>query len=273
MQSLKGKTILITGSSRGIGRAIALRCARDGANIIITGKTEKEHAQLSGTIHSVAEEVNAAGGNALSIALDVRDEEKIQQAVKQAADHFGGIDVLINNAGAIFLAPCEQTPMKRFDLVMSVNVRATFACAQACLPYLKQSDNPHILTMSPPINIKPKWFKDSVAYTISKYGMSCCTLGLAEEFRGDGIAVNSLWPKTTIATAAIEVNFPKAVYQASRKPEIMADAAHHIITQPSKDLTGHFLLDEEVLRSSGVTDFDQYAINPGAPLFDDLYVE
>lgn len=269
---LSGKTIFITGGSRGIGRAIALRCAQDGANIVIAAKTAEPHPSLEGTIYTVAEEVKAAGGKALPIQLDVRDENQILQAVQQAVEHFGRIDILINNASAISLTPTTQTAMKRFDLMMSVNVRATFACTQACLPFLAKAENPHVLTLSPPINLDKKWFKDFTAYTISKYGMSMCTLGMAAEFKEQGIAINSLWPKTTIATAAIAVNFPEAIYQASRKPEIMAEAAYAILTKNSREITGQFLIDEDVLRENGVTDFSQYAINPAVPLYNDLYI-
>ena len=212
MAGLKGKTLFITGASRGIGREIALRCARDGANIVVTAKTAEPHASLPGTIHSVAAEVDAAGGKALALQLDVRDEAAIAAAVSEAVRVFGGIDILVNNASAIMLTGTAATPMRRYDLMQGVNARGTFACSQACLPHLAASGaagrNPHILTLSPPLNMKPRWFKDHVAYTMSKYGMSMCTLGLAEEFRVQGIAVNSLWPRTTIATAAIAVNFP-----------------------------------------------------------------
>lgn len=269
---LANKTIFITGSSRGIGREIALRCARDGANVVITGKTAEPHPTLSGTIHTVAEEVERAGGGALALQLDVRDESQIQAAVKQAALHFGGIDVLINNASAIFLADTSSMPMKRYDLVMDVNVRATYATSQACIPYLEKSDNPHILTLSPPLNLDPKWFAAHLAYTMSKYGMSMCTLGLSEELKSKDIAVNSLWPKTTIATAAIEHNFPPEIYQASRQPAIVADAAHYIVTQKSTELTGKFLIDEEVLKKTGLTDFDKYAVKQGASLFPDIFL-
>lgn len=272
-QSLKDKVIFITGASRGIGREIALRCARDGAKIVIAAKTDKPHPKLEGTIHTVAKEVEAAGGIALPLQVDVREEEAVQAAMKQTAETFGGIDILVNNASAIFLAPTTEMPMKRFDLVFSVNVRATFMCSQICIPYLKNAANPHILNLSPPLNMKPKWFKDHLAYTMSKYGMSMCTLGMAEELKGAGIAVNSLWPKTTIATAAIEVNFPKQILQASRKASIMSDAAYEILTSNSREVTGNFFIDEELLRTKGVTDFDQYAINPKVPLFADLFLE
>ena len=274
---LKNKTIFITGASRGIGREIALRCARDGANIVVTAKTAEPHASLPGTVHSVAAEVEAGGGKALALQLDVRDENAIAAAVAEAVRVFGGIDILVNNASAIMLTGTRATPMKRFDLMQSVNARGTFACSQACLPHLAKSGsagrNPHLLTLSPPLNMKAKWFKDHLAYTMSKYGMSLCTLGMAEEFRTQGIAVNSLWPRTTIATAAIAVNFPEAILKASRKPAIMADAAYAIFNRDSRAATGNFYIDETVLREAGVTDFEPYAITPGATLYTDLFLE
>ncbi len=277
MSSLKSKTLFITGASRGIGREIALRCARDGANIVVTAKTAEPHASLPGTIHSVAAEVEAAGGKALALQLDVRDENAIAAAVNESVRVFGGIDFLVNNASAIMLTGTAATPMRRYDLMMGVNARGTFACAQACLPHLvtsaKAGRNPHILSLSPPLSMKPKWFKDHVAYTMSKFGMSMCTLGMAEEFRGDGIAVNSLWPRTTIATAAIAVHFPEAILKASRKPAIMADAAHVILQRESRAATGNFYIDETLLREEGVTDFEPYAMTPGAKLYTDLFLE
>ncbi len=273
MPGLKGKTLFITGASRGIGREIALRCARDGANIVVTAKTAEPHASLPGTIHSVAAEVEAAGGKALALQLDVRDENAIAAAVNEAVRVFGGIDILVNNASAIMLTNTAATPMKRYDLMQGVNTRGTFACSQACLPHLARSKNPHILTLSPPLNMQAKWFKDHVAYTISKYGMSLCTLGMAEEFRGQGIAVNSLWPRTTIATAAIAVNFPEAILKASRNPAIMADAAYAIFNRDSRAATGNFYIDETVLREEGISDFAAYSITPGATLYTDLFLE
>ncbi|MDO8988494.1 MAG: NAD(P)-dependent oxidoreductase [Sideroxyarcus sp.] len=272
MSNLKDKTIFITGSTRGIGREIALRCARDGANVVITGKTAEAHAKLPGTIHSVAAEVERAGGRALALQLDVRDEAAIQAAVEQAAQQFGGIDVLVNNASAISLTKTPDTPAKRLDLMWDVNMRATFLASQACLPYLKKSDNPHILTMSPPLNMEVKWFAPHVAYSISKYGMSLCAHGMAQEFAADGIAVNCLWPRTVIATAAIEFNFPKHLMRASRFPAIVADAAHHILTRNSRECTGNFFVDEEVLRAASVEDFGKYAVEPGVPLMDDFFL-
>jgi citronellol/citronellal dehydrogenase len=273
MTELRGKTIFITGASRGIGREIALRCARDGANVVITGKSAEPHPKLPGTIHSVAGEVGEAGGRALAIQLDVRDGEAIRAAVEHTVRHFGGIDVLVNNASAISLTGTLDTPAKRLDLMWDVNMRATFLASQACIPHLKKSANPHILTLSPPPNLDAKWFAPHVAYSISKYGMSLCALGMAREFASDGIAVNCLWPRTTIATAAIAFNFPEAVLRASRKPAIVADAAHHILTRDSRACTGNFFVDEDVLRDAGMQDFGQYAVTAGEPLFDDLFLD
>jgi citronellol/citronellal dehydrogenase len=273
MSDLRDKTVFITGASRGIGRAIALRCARDGAKVVITGKTAVAHAKLPGTIHSVAAEVEQAGGSGLAIQLDVRDEAALQAAVEQAAKHFGGIDVLVNNASAISMSSTLDTPARRLDLMWDVNMRATFLASQACIPYLKNASNPHILTLSPPLNFEAKWFAPHLAYSISKFGMSLCALGMAREFAADGIAVNCLWPRTTIATAAIEFNFPEKVFRASRKPEIVADAAYEIFKRSSRACTGNFFIDEEVLKVAGVTDFVQYAVTPDAPLFGDLFVE
>ena len=273
MPGLEGKTIFITGATRGIGREIALRCARDHANIVVTGKTAAPHPRLSGTIHSVAKEIEAAGGRALALRLDVRDADAVATAAKRAAESFGGIDILVNNASAISLTGTLDTPVKRLDLMLAVNLRGTFVCSQACIPHLKKAANPHILTLSPPLDMSPRWFKDHVAYTMAKYGMSMCTLGMAEELRAYGIAVNSLWPRTTIATAAIEVNFPEAILKASRKPAIMADAAYAILNRDSRSATGNFYIDETVLREEGVTDFDQYAVTPGARLYTDLFLD
>ena len=277
MITLRDKVIFITGSSRGIGREIALRCARDGAKVVITGKTVKPHSRLSGTIDSVAGEVREAGGEALAIQLDVRDEQAIEQAVAQAVGKFGGIDALVNNASAINLSGTLATPAKKLDLMWDVNMRATFLASQACIPYLKLADNPHILTMSPPLNLDAKWFAPHLAYSMSKYGMSLCTLGMAREFSaegggGKGIAVNSLWPRTTIATAAIEFNFPEPILRASRKPAIVADAAYAILTRDCRECSGNFFIDEEVLREAGVSDFGQYAMSPGTALYNDLFL-
>jgi citronellol/citronellal dehydrogenase len=270
---LHNKTLFITGASRGIGRAIALKCAEDGANIVVAAKTAEPHPKLEGTIHSVAKDIEAAGGRALALQLDVRDDALVQAAMAKAAETFGGIDILINNASAILLTDTLDTPMKRFDLMNAVNARATFACSQACLPFLLKADNPHILNLSPPMAMTAHWFKDHLAYTMSKYGMSMCTLGMAAEFESSGVAVNSLWPQTTIATAAVEHNFPKEIYLASRTPAIMADAAYAVLTKDSKAATGQFFIDEAVLESEGVTDFSKYAIRPGTPLFTDLFLD
>ena len=271
--SLKGKTIFITGATRGIGREIALRCARDGANIVVTGKSAERHAKLPGTIYEVAREIESVGGQALAIQLDVREADAVAVAVQQTVEKFGGLDALVNNASAISLTGTLETPVRRLDLMLAVNLRGTYVCSQACVPHLKKASNPHILTLSPPLNMHPRWFKEHVGYTMAKYGMSMCTLGMAEEFRADGIAVNSLWPRTTIATAAIEVNFPRAVYEASRKPAIMADAAWAILNRDSRKATGNFYIDETVLREEGVTDFERYAVNPGTSLFSDLFLD
>ena len=270
---LKDKVVFITGASRGIGREVALRFAKDGAKIVIAAKTTEPHPKLEGTIFSVAKEIEAAGGTALPLQLDVRDDAMIHEAVAKTVETFGGIDILVNNASAIFIAPTLEVPAKRFDLMFAVNVRATFLCSQACIPHMKKAKNPHILTFSPPLNMQAKWFKDHLAYTMSKYGMSMCTLGMAEEFKSAGIAVNSLWPRTTIATAAIAVNFPKEILQASRKPAIMADAAYEIVTSDSRTTTGNFFVDEDLLRARGVTDFNQYALNPKAALFMDFFLD
>jgi len=272
MSSLSKKVIFITGATRGIGREIALKCARDGAIIVITGKTEKAHATLPGTLSSVAEEVEAAGGIPFPIRLDVRNEQDIHYAVERVIEQFGGIDILINNASAIQLTPTEQTPMRRFDLMFDVNVRATFAMSQACLPHLVKAKNPHILTLSPPINLAPKWFRGHLAYTMSKYGMSMCTLGLAEEYKAQGVGVNSLWPKTIIATMAIKVHFPEEFWKHSRKPAIMADAAYGILTSDSKIHTGNFYIDEDFLRAQGVKDFSSYAVEEETDLLPDLFL-
>lgn len=271
--SLKGKTVFITGASRGIGREIALRCARDGANIVVTAKTVQPHPKLAGTIHSVAQEVEAVGGVALPLQLDVRDDAAVQRAAKQAAAAFGGIDILVNNASAIQLSGTLATSMKRFDLMFGVNVRGTYACSQACIPHLAKSKNPHILNLAPPLNMSARWFRDHAAYTMAKYGMSMCTLGMSAELKSQGIAVNSLWPRTTIATAAIEVNFPEVILQASRKPAIMADAAYAIFNRDSRSASGNFYIDETVLREEGICDFDQYAVNPGGSLYTDLFLD
>ena len=271
--SLKGKTVFITGASRGIGREIALKCARDGANIVVAAKTVEPHPRLPGTVHTVAAEVEEAGAHALALALDVREESSVQTAVEQAVARFGGIDILVNNASAIQLTGTLQTPLRRFDLMLGVNARGTYACSQACLPHLFKAPNPHILNLSPPLSMQAKWFKEHAAYTMSKFGMSMCTLGMAAEFADRGVAVNSLWPRTTIATAAIEFNFPAAIFQASRHPAIVADAAHAIFRRDSRAHTGNFYIDEAVLQEEGVTDFEQYAVTPGGRLYTDLFLD
>jgi citronellol/citronellal dehydrogenase len=270
---LKEKVVFITGASRGIGREIALRCARDGANIVIAAKSGEPHPTLEGTIHTTAADVEKLGGKALPIVVDVRDEAMVQAAIKQAIETFGRIDILVNNASAINLSPTLAITMKQVDLIFAVNARATFMCSKLCAPFLKQAANPHILNLSPPLNMQAKWFKEHTAYTMSKYGMSMCTLGMSEEFKSLGIAVNSLWPKTLIATAAIEVNFPKQLYAATRKPSIMADAAYEIFTSNSREVTGNFFVDEVLLTERGVKDFSAYSLNPGAPLYPDLFLE
>jgi len=277
MTGLGGKTLFVSGGSRGIGLAIALRAARDGANVVIAAKTAEPNPKLPGTIHSAAAEIEQAGGRSLPVVCDIRDESSVRAAVEAAVRHFGGIDILLNNASAISLTGTLATPMKRFDLMFGVNVRGTYLCSQACLPHLQQSAgrdrNPHILTLSPPLNLDPKWFRDHVAYTMAKYGMSLCVLGMADEFRDDGIAVNALWPRTVIATAALAM-IPGAREQLdrTRRPEIMADAAHAILTRDARATTGNFFIDDEVLRESGVTDFDVYAVKPGMSLLPDLFL-
>jgi len=275
--SLKGKTLFISGASRGIGLAIALRAARDGANIVVAAKTSEPHPKLPGTIHSAAEEIQKAGGAALPLVCDIREEQQVAAAVKQAVDRFGGIDILINNASAISLTGTLETPMKRFDLMFGVNVRGTYLCSQACIPHLKASAkagrNPHILTLSPPLNMNPKWFKNHVAYTMAKYGMSMCVLGMAEEFRADGIAVNALWPRTVIKTAALAM-LPGVDTRMCRTPEILADAAHVILNRDARRHTGHFYLDEQVLAAQGITDLGRYAVLPGNNKFlPDLFLD
>jgi citronellol/citronellal dehydrogenase len=272
MADLKGKTLFISGGSRGIGLAIALRAAKDGANIVIAAKTVEPHPKLPGTIYTAAEEIEAAGGRALAVQTDIREEDQVLRAVEAAVERFGGIDILVNNASAISLTGTLETPMKRFDLMMGINLRGTYLCSRTCLPYLKRAKNSHILTLSPPLNLNPRWFGPHVAYTIAKYGMSMCMLGMAEEFRKDGVAVNALWPRTTIATAALQV-IPGAHPEAGRSPEIMADAAHRVLTTESRSLTGRFLLDEEVLREAGVTDFTRYAMDPTQKLRIDLFLD
>lgn len=274
MASLKGKTLFVTGASRGIGLAIAKRAARDGANIAIAAKTIEPNPKLEGTIHSAAKEVEEAGGKALAIACDIRDEDDVQRAVEQTVAAFGGIDICVNNASAISLTRIEQTEMKRFDLMVAVNARGTFLVSKTCLPYLKNAKNPHILTLSPPLDMKPQWFSGHVAYSIAKYGMSLCVLGLADELKKDGIAVNALWPRTAIATAAVRnVLGGDKLMRMSRSPEIVADAAYLIFQKPAKTFSGNFLIDDTFLHSDGgVTDFGGYRIDPSMPLAPDFFV-
>lgn len=269
----KNKTVFITGGSRGIGLAIARRLAREGANIVIAAKTTELHPALPGTIYSAAEEIRAEGGQALPVVVDVRHEEQVHAAVEQAVATFGGIDMLINNASAIFLAGTLHTPMKRYDLMHQVNVRGTFMTSQACLPYLLQAENPHILTLSPPLNMNPAWFGSHLAYTMAKYGMSMCVLGMAEEFRHKGVAVNALWPRTTIATAAVQnLLGGDDLIKRSRTPDIMGDAAYYILRCPSRSCTGNFFIDEEVLASEGIDDLEKYAVDPSQDLQVDLFL-
>jgi citronellol/citronellal dehydrogenase len=272
MGTLGKKTLLITGASRGIGLAIGLRAARDGANVAILAKTTEPHPRLPGTIYSAAEEIEGSGGHALPIAVDIRDEGQVAAAVTKTVERFGGIDILVNNASAISLTGTLDTPMRRYDLMHQINARGTFACSQACLPHLMRADNPHILNLSPPLHLEPRWFGPHVAYSMAKYGMSLCVLGMAEEFRGR-VAVNALWPRTAIATAAVRnlLGGDEAI-RGCRKPEIVADAAHAILTRSAKDFSGHFLIDEDVLRTEGVTDFEGYAVEPGQPLVGDFFV-
>lgn len=273
--SLQGKTLFITGASRGIGREIALKAAKNGANIVVAAKTSTEHSKLSGTIHSVAKEIEAAGGRALAIQLDVRDQDAVAAAMKQAAEHFGGIDVLINNAGAINLSGVETLDPNRFDLMYQVNTRAVMVCSQAALPYLKQSQNPHILSLSPPLNLKETWFAVHSPYTISKYGMSMLTMGMNQEFERYGISVNALWPRTIIATAAIEFSLGgRELFSKARTPAIMADAAYAILTSEKRSITGRMMIDEEILREKGETDFEKYRVEPSdEELMVDLFVD
>jgi citronellol/citronellal dehydrogenase len=272
MTPLKGKTLFITGGSRGIGRAIALRAAAEGANIAIAAKTNDPDPKLPGTIHTVAAEIEAAGGKALPLVVDVRDADRIEAAVAETVAAFGGIDAVVNNASAIQMAGILEVPPKRFDLMMSINPRGTYATTRACLPHLVKAANPHVLTLSPPLNLNPAWFGVAPAYALSKYGMTMVTLGVAEAFRTQGVAANTLWPATTIATEAIRIHFPDR-WAGSRLPEIMADAAIAILTTDSRTLTGQSLIDEEVLASRGMTDFSSYAVTPGASLARDIFLD
>jgi citronellol/citronellal dehydrogenase len=264
--SLKGKTLFITGASRGIGKAIGLRAARDGANVVVASKTVEPHPKLPGTIHSAAQEMAGAGGQSLAVEMDVRFEDQVAEAMRQAVARFGGIDILVNNASAISLTGTAETPMKRFDLMHQINTRGTFVCSQLAIPHLKRAANPHVLNLSPPLNLEARWFAPHVAYTMAKYGMSLCVLGMAEEFRNDGIAFNALWPRTAIATAAVRnLLGGDGMVQRSRKPEMMADAAYAILTRPSRATSGNFFVDEDVLREEGVTDFGCYQVDPDLP--------
>lgn len=274
MSDLKGKTMFISGGSRGIGLAIAKRAAQDGANIIIAAKTAEPHPKLPGTIYSAAEEIEEAGGKALPVVCDIRDDKAVKAAVAAGVEKFGGIDLCVNNASAISLTPTLQTPMRRFDLMHQINTRGTFLVSQTCLPHLLESDNPHILNLSPPLNMLEKWFKNHVAYTMAKFGMSMCVLGMAGEFREKGVAVNALWPRTVIATAAVKnLLGGDEMIMRSRKPEIMADAAHFILTQPSREFTGNFCIDDEVMERAGVTDLAPYAVDVSSELMADFFVE
>jgi len=273
MENLKDKTLFITGASRGIGKAIAMRAAADGANIAVIAKTVEPHPKLPGTIHSAAAEIEAAGGTALAIQTDIRSEDQVEAAVAQTVEAFGGIDILVNNASAIFLKGTLEIPMKRFDLMWSINARGTFLCSQKCLPHLGRAANPHILVLSPPLEMQARWFEHHCAYTMSKFGMSMCVLGLAAEFEEQGIAVNALWPKTVIDTAALRMLEGVIPREGTRHPEIVADAAHQILTRDSRECSGNFFIDEEVLRKAGVSDLEPYSVDPDRPLLADLFVD
>jgi citronellol/citronellal dehydrogenase len=272
--SFQNKTVLITGGSRGIGKAIALRLAKEGANIAIAAKTAEPHPKLEGTIYTAAEEIEKLGVKVLPLQCDIRFEDQIEAAVNKTVETFGGIDILINNASAISLTPTEQTEPKRFDLMMDIEIRGTFFMCKACIPYLKKSTNTHILNLSPPINLNPKWFAQHLAYTIAKYGMSMIVLGLAEELKPHKIAANALWPKTTIATAAVQnLLGGDFLMQMSRTPDIVAEAAYHILRRPSTECTGNFFIDEEVLKQEGITYFEKYAVNPQQKLMNDIFLD
>jgi citronellol/citronellal dehydrogenase len=274
MSNLKGKTLFITGASRGIGKAIALKAARDGANISVVAKTKEPHPKLPGTVYTSVEEIESAGGNAIPCIADIRFEDQVQASVDATVEKFGGIDILVNNASAINLSPTLELEMKRFDLMFSVNVRGTYLCSKLCIPYLKKAENPHILNLSPPLNMDSKWFKNNLAYTMAKYGMSMCVLGMAEEFRQDKIAVNALWPRTSIATAAVRnLLGGKTAVKHSRKPEIVADAAYVILTKPSTECTGNFFIDEDLLIESGITNLEKYAVDPTKELYLDFFLQ
>lgn len=273
MRSLAGKTLFITGASRGIGLALALRAAADGANIVIAAKTAEPHPHLPGTIYTAAEQVVAAGGQALPLVVDIRNEQQVESAVEKASETFGGIDILVNNASAIFLAGIEETPLKRFDLMHQVNVRGSYLCSRACLPYLLKADNPHILSFSPPLNLDPRWFRHHTAYTMAKYGMSLAVIGVAAEHSGQRLAVNALWPKTVINTAALAMLGDIVKPENCRSPEIMADAAWFLLTRDCAHASGRFYIDEQVLIEEGVNDFSRYAVVPGARLYPDLFLD
>lgn len=273
MSSLKGKTLFITGASRGIGLAIALRAARDGANIAIAAKTAEPHKHLPGTIYTAAEEIEKAGGKALPLMVDIRSEELVQDAVEKTVARFGGIDICVNNASAISLTGTEATEMKRWDLMHQINARGTFLVSKTCIPYLRKAANPHVLMLSPPLDMSAKWFAPHVAYTIAKFGMSLCVLGMSEEFRSNGIAFNALWPRTAIATAAVEFALGgDAMMKASRTPDILADAAQLILTKPARTFTGNFIIDDTFLWENGVTDFEKYRVDRSQKLIPDFFV-
>ena len=269
----KGKTVFITGASRGIGKAIGLKLASEGANIVIAAKTAEPHPKLPGTIYTAAEEMENAGGQALPVVVDIRSEEMVQDAINKCVEKFGGIDILVNNASAISLTSTEATPMKRYDLMHSVNVRGTFMCSKCCIPHLRKGENPHILNLSPPLNMEARWFQNHVAYTMAKYGMSMCVLGMAAEFADEGIAVNALWPRTAIATAAVQnILGGDHMIQRSRTPAIVADAAYYILKRDSKTNTGNYYIDDDVLAEEGITELDHYAVNPELELIQDFFV-
>lgn len=274
MGALKGKVIFITGGSRGIGHAIGMKAASTGASIVIAAKTVDEHPRLPGTIHSARRDMEKAGGRALAVQCDIRFQDQVKSAIDQAVEHFGGIDILINNASAISLTATEATDMKRYDLMHQVNGRGTFLCSKLALPYLKEAENPHILNISPPLNMNPRWFAPCVAYTTAKYEMSMCTLGMAEELKRYGIAVNSLWPETAIATAAVmNLLGGESMIKGSRKPEIMADAAIAVLSSDAREVSGNFFIDVDVLKKEGVSDFERYAVEPGHPLVRDFFID
>jgi citronellol/citronellal dehydrogenase len=270
---LANRTLFITGASRGIGKAIALRAARDGANIVVAARTDQPHPKLPGTIHETVSEIEHSGGSGLALKVDVRDDASIEAAAAEAVDHFGGLDILVNNASAIFLQDSQSLSMNHFDLMCSVNVRGAYSMTRSCLPYLLKSSNPHVLNISPPLNLSPVWFRDHLGYTVSKYALSMCVVGMAEEFRNQGLAFNALWPRTVIATAAINLLAGSVAPKNCRKPEIMADAAYEILTRDSRQCSGNFFLDENVLRAAGKKDFNPYQVEPGQPLMKDLFID